>query len=207
MAGVRVLVCKVCGREFERGCLGGGPPLCCGPECRTEYVRERNRLYREGNTERQREYMRIYRQTNAEKERERHRRYYEADSRGIRERTRLYYEANKETAREQKRVWHNANPERGRAYRHRRRALKRGAEGRHTADDLRALATAQTPRGKTHPACWWCGKDTAGKYHVDHRIPLSRGGGNSPDNLVISCARCNLRKHAKMPQEFAGRLL
>ena len=31
-------------------------------------------------------------------------------------------------------------------------------------------------------------------YHVDHDIPLARGGSNNPDNWVSSCSRCNLSK-------------
>jgi 5-methylcytosine-specific restriction endonuclease McrA len=32
--------------------------------------------------------------------------------------------------------------------------------------------------------------------NVDHRIPRSRGGQNDPDNLVLSCERCNKSKGA-----------
>jgi len=46
-----------------------------------------------------------------------------------------------------------------------------------------------------------------GDYHVDHRVPIARGGSNGPENLVIACPDCNRRKNAQMPHEFAGRLL
>jgi len=32
-------------------------------------------------------------------------------------------------------------------------------------------------------------------WHVDHIFPVSRGGDDSEDNLTLSCATCNLRKH------------
>jgi 5-methylcytosine-specific restriction endonuclease McrA len=35
---------------------------------------------------------------------------------------------------------------------------------------------------------------------------LSRGGGNGPENLVISCATCNVRKNDRLPHEMAWRL-
>lgn len=43
--------------------------------------------------------------------------------------------------------------------------------------------------------------------HIDHVWPLSKGGSNGPENLVLACAECNLRKSAKTPMEFAGVLL
>lgn len=32
------------------------------------------------------------------------------------------------------------------------------------------------------------------EYHVDHLVPISLGGTNSPTNLCILCAKCNLHK-------------
>jgi hypothetical protein len=36
------------------------------------------------------------------------------------------------------------------------------------------------------------------KLHVDHVIPVAVGGHNDPDNLVASCADCNLGKSANL---------
>lgn len=36
-------------------------------------------------------------------------------------------------------------------------------------------------------------------FHIDHLVPLSKGGSNDLTNLVLSCVRCNLEKHNKMP--------
>ena len=36
--------------------------------------------------------------------------------------------------------------------------------------------------------------------HVDHIMPLARGGPNTLDNLQLLCARCNLAKGAKVPE-------
>jgi len=45
---------------------------------------------------------------------------------------------------------------------------------------------------------------TGVEYHVDHRIPLAKGGKHHPDNLWVIPAVDNLRKGAKMPEELAA---
>ena len=54
--------------------------------------------------------------------------------------------------------------------------------------------------------CQWCGRqgdserDADGeKWHVDHVIPLSKGGPNHIGNYTLMCQRCNLRKGNRFP--------
>lgn len=52
--------------------------------------------------------------------------------------------------------------------------------------------------------CSYCGRlSDPTKVHVDHRIPRSRGGVDSYDNLCVACETCNLRKYDMTPEEFA----
>lgn len=47
-------------------------------------------------------------------------------------------------------------------------------------------------------------------YHVDHIMPLALGGSNDVKNLQLLCPRCNCKKHAKHPIDWAlenGRLV
>jgi len=101
--------------------------------------------------------------------------------------------------------WIRNNPERHRllnvAKAQRRRAKLRSAGGSWSAGDVKAAIAAQAGR------CWWCSKTLKAGYHVDHRIPIAKGGSNDRSNIVIACAPCNRAKSAKMPWEFAGRLL
>ena len=48
--------------------------------------------------------------------------------------------------------------------------------------------------------CFYCGTPEAST--VDHVTPLSRGGTDSPANLVACCKRCNYRKGEKTGDEF-----
>ena len=50
--------------------------------------------------------------------------------------------------------------------------------------------------------CAYCGEDCKGNYHIDHIIPVSRGGGNNRENLCLSCPMCNWSKNDKTAEEF-----
>ena len=53
--------------------------------------------------------------------------------------------------------------------------------------------------------CMKCGKKVDKKsFHVDHIIPLSKGGPEwDLNNLELSCIKCNLEKGGKIPEEGA----
>jgi len=80
--------------------------------------------------------------------------------------------------------------------RQRRRSRERNAEGSHTSQDIKQIYARQN--GK----CAHCEKELNFVFHVDHIIPLSKGGSNYPSNLQILCATCNLRKAAKLPSDL-----
>lgn len=51
--------------------------------------------------------------------------------------------------------------------------------------------------------CQYCGaKEVA--LQLDHINPRSRGGADTPDNLVAACKPCNTSKGAKTPFEWKG---
>lgn len=79
---------------------------------------------------------------------------------------------------------------------HKRRARKNSAQGTHTRKDIENIYKRQNGR------CYWCGIPVENKYHIDHVIPLSRGGSDSPENLVVSCPTCNQKKYNKLPNEI-----
>jgi 5-methylcytosine-specific restriction endonuclease McrA len=54
-------------------------------------------------------------------------------------------------------------------------------------------------------SCVYCGT-TSGRLTLDHVIPRSRGGGSVWENVVTSCAPCNLRKGNRLPEEVSMKL-
>lgn len=52
-----------------------------------------------------------------------------------------------------------------------------------------------------HGRCAYCDK-ALGRYHIDHKQPISRGGSNDLSNLHLTCGKCNMRKGAMTHEEF-----
>jgi hypothetical protein len=51
--------------------------------------------------------------------------------------------------------------------------------------------------------CAYCG--ATNRLHIDHVIPISRGGSNAFDNLATSCGPCNQSKGPKLLSEWSRR--
>jgi 5-methylcytosine-specific restriction endonuclease McrA len=47
--------------------------------------------------------------------------------------------------------------------------------------------------------CVYCGAQN--RLSVDHIMPRSKGGADTPDNLVTACLSCNIRKSDRTPEE------
>ena len=77
------------------------------------------------------------------------------------------------------------------------RARKRAAQGRHSKTEIAAIL--KTQGGK----CAYCRAPLRTRFHVDHIIPLARGGANDRRNLQLTCRSCNQRKGALDPMDFA----
>ncbi len=53
--------------------------------------------------------------------------------------------------------------------------------------------------------CFYCNRELQ-EYHLEHMLPISKGGLHDDSNLCISCPTCNLRKHNKTAEEFKWQL-
>lgn len=107
-----------------------------------------------------------------------------------------YWKKNKDKQRAKNTRWKKKNPEYVKLKNNERRAAKQMVGGTYTCADIDVLKRQQ------NNCCAICFIDTTIKYHLDHIIPLSRGGTNWPENLQILCPTCNLRKGVKTNEEF-----
>lgn len=81
----------------------------------------------------------------------------------------------------------------------RRRAQRRGSPTHCTLEDSQNLLVSQEGR------CAYCLKDFGSHWHIEHVHPLSRGGSDGPENIVLACQDCNLNKGNKTPEEWINR--
>lgn len=70
-----------------------------------------------------------------------------------------------------------------------RRLGKRGVAAKEALDAVRDAVLA-----RANYACERCGKDC--KLELHHRLPRSRGGSHTPDNLAALCRWCHSEIHA-----------
>ncbi|WP_370644632.1 HNH endonuclease [Methylorubrum sp. B1-46] len=114
------------------------------------------------------------------------------------------YERNREKILGRQRDNYKRNPDPWLKSSRNRKARKKGADGTHSLKDIGRILKQQSSK------CAYCKIELKNKYHVDHIVPLARGGTNWPNNLQILCATCNLQKKDQDPIDFArrkGRLL
>ena len=95
-------------------------------------------------------------------------------------------------------AYQKAHPEKAIDIAHRRR-LRKGATCSPTTRDYITRLRASVSY------CMYCGKPFGvATPHIDHMMPLSRGGNHAESNLTIACAFCNISKGDRTPEEFAA---
>ena len=152
-----------------------------------------------GASQERKRYVRSYLQKNAAQVREAKREDYFRNIEQRKAAQLSYREKNRQRIRDVGRAFRAANPELAKAIslnaRHKRRAA---AVGGMTGPELAAWKRA-APK-----VCYWCGAKCAKAFHIDHYVPLSKGGKHEASNLVVACPPCNAKKRAKDPLEFAA---
>ena len=89
-----------------------------------------------------------------------------------------------------------------------RRKVRRWIRVRAQLHTERASIPAMDPKDldrviwESRRRCAYCRRHCGRKFHIDHRIPLSRGGTHRFENLCLACPRCNLQKRTMTDLEF-----
>lgn len=207
------------GRPCKRGHLAERDILnshCM--ECYTQYLKDYYLQHREkliqktlkwqrDNPEKfkkkMREYMKRAYLQNPEKFRQRSALAYAKNRDKYVSRAKDYRMKNPEKVRRSVKKWRATHPELAaqdaRTQTAKRRAIIKEC-GKHTYRDVLWIIEKQ------QGLCFWCGKSILMNFHVDHRIPLSKGGTNFPSNICIACPRCNQQKRAMWPEDFIKKL-
>jgi 5-methylcytosine-specific restriction endonuclease McrA len=182
-------ICFQCGSPMNtQGGTKAGCAKCNGTA--------RKRRYRESHREKLRASNRIYRAENLEQVREAGLRHYYKKRDHYQEYGRAYYANNRERRAEYAKQYQKDNPEVYQAMSARRRTR---IETGMTAEDR--ATSVEWRRFLRYCPCYYCG-EFAEVTHVDHMLPLSRGGTDHWFNLQQSCRSCNLSKHTKTAEEF-----
>jgi 5-methylcytosine-specific restriction endonuclease McrA len=153
-----------------------------GPFKTSNAERDRNKRYRDSHKEK----IKAYKKSYFIKNKDRHR-VYSAKRRLM----------NPEQVKKEDKSRYDKNPGRNNVYKHNRRANIKNCVGKISKGITERLYLLQ--KGKC-PVCKISFKNTV--YHLDHIIPLSRGGKNVDGNVQLLCKTCNLRKNAKDPIVF-----
>lgn len=150
--------------------------------------REVYRAYEQAGKEKHREASRKHHATHREEYRRAGREYAKAHA----EERSAYLKAHPEQRKVTLQKYAKNHPDEYRVRKHRRRASISRNGGSHSQSDIRKQYANQ--KGK----CYYCKANVGTTYHVDHVIPLAKGGSNGPENLVIACPTCNMRKRDKI---------
>lgn len=104
------------------------------------------------------------------------------------------------------RQWQKDNPEAA-------RAIKANWRGKNRVEELaRSKARADLVKQGNVPSsaikelrkepCNYCGEYFEGQMHIDHVVPIAKGGQHTLDNLVSACKPCNLSKADKLLDDW-----
>lgn len=151
---------------------------------------EMSRRWREHNPDKAAASGRRWRENNRERVLAKVKQWAINNKEKVNESNRRWAKNNPEKVTDRRRRWQRSNPDKVAVHQHRRRVARANAAGSFTAAEWKALVEHYDHK------CLCCGRSDI-PMHVDHVIPLSKGGSNNIDNLQPLCKSCNSRKRDK----------
>ena len=105
------------------------------------------------------------------------------------ERSRVRTEKDRKT----RRIWRQNNPGKIRAAIAKRKGLLKSA-----CAEIFTVADIENLRERLNGCCFYCNvKMTTScelRETIDHKLAVSKGGTNAPENIVLACLKCNMAK-------------
>lgn len=206
--------CAKCAREYSKQYRANNPDSVKDAQSRWEvrnsdYRKAYRHEWRQQNSEHVAAYESKYRADNAYRIRTREKLYRATNRKQvlvwsknfrIRHREKVaawnvaYHLRNAAAIRNKVLRWQRENPDKCRVRNQNRRA--RQTEGKLSNGIVQKLFSLQ--RGK----CPCCGKPLGNNFHLDHIVPLAKGGPNIDSNVQLLRKQCNHQKSAKSPIDF-----
>lgn len=170
-----------------------------------ECVKIKRADYRKENKEKVYAATSVWLQKNKEYVKEKQKKRYEEKKELIIFKAKQYYQKNKDSLRISSKKWYERNKDKGYQYSLKRRSLKHfvrfeGIKRKELLDrdnwkcQLCNVTVHDRSEGGNENRHLW---DDEFKAHIDHIIPISRGGDSTPENLRVLCRTCNLSKSDK----------
>jgi 5-methylcytosine-specific restriction endonuclease McrA len=153
-----------------------------------------NKKYCDSNREKVLQIYQNYHKTHKEQEVENYQEWYKKNKNKKVQYCKEYYQNNIEYMKDKTKRWVKDNYQQKLIYSQNRRAMLLNAPGKFTKENFDIKYQEQD--GK----CFYCNEEK--KLTIDHKIPLSRGGSNWPENIVLACLTCNCSKNDKTFEEF-----
>jgi 5-methylcytosine-specific restriction endonuclease McrA len=161
-----------------------------------EQVKANKAAWKKANPERARASNAKWAKANSEQVKEYQAEWRADNIKHIKEYSSAYRAANPEQLKESNAAWQKANPESCRIMSQNYRALKSINGGKLSKDLSAKLHKLQ--RG----LCPCCSQPLGDNYHMDHIVPIKKGGPNIDSNIQLLRRQCNHQKHAKDPIDF-----
>jgi 5-methylcytosine-specific restriction endonuclease McrA len=195
--------CRTCGEfksfaEFHKDKRQPDGHVSKCKTCRNERMKQYYEENKEDVLQRNAQYV----EKNKVKVKKLRKKYYDANQEYITQRERNRWRENAEVLKEKKRQW--GKTKQGQEAYYRSRTKRRSYK--HKVDFTPFERTTILERDKW--TCQSCGCkvhdrhtgdwNTYDKAHIDHIIPVSKGGNSEPSNLQVLCRTCNLSKQDKI---------
>lgn len=180
-------ICSVCSKEFYSGAANGS---LCSPECKKIRKRENDLIYRQ--SEHGQDVRRKNRKNPITIATRKRYEQTEAFKKAKSARNKVYMQGELAQELERKRKLNYYYSHFAKKYN-----LYKPDAYKVTLEDIRQIYSSDK--------CYYCNSELKDREKsVDHKIPVSRGGTNDLQNLVICCRSCNSKKNNQTDKEYIG---